>query len=155
MADVVVKLYTISDDKEHIEKSLGTALELNCTIKEQTSVQDPVIRINSSSNLSGYNYAYIERYGRYYYIRDIKVVPNNFWEITMHSDVLMSRKAQIRALKGTITRSENIYNGYLNDSQYKALAYRKIVTKQFPTAVNQDTFILMTVGANPTPTPST
>lgn len=146
MADVVVKLYTISDDKDHIEKSLGTALELNCTIKEQTSVQDPVIRINSTSNLSGYNYAYIQRYGRYYYIRDIKVVPNNFWEITMHSDVLMSRKSQIRALEGTITRSESLYNAYLPDPEYKSLAYRQTVTKVFPNEMADDSFILVTIG---------
>lgn len=155
MAAITINLYTISDDKDHISKTLGTPTSYtNCVIKEQVSVQDPVIRIQSTDNLSGYNYAYIERYGRYYFINRIETTPDGFWVLHMHVDVLMSRRDQIRALKGTITRSETIYNGYLNDSQYKALAYRKIVTKQFPYAVNQDTFILMTVGADPTPTPS-
>lgn len=142
-----IQLYTISDDKTKIDKTLGTAKTYsNCTIKEQVSVQDPVIRIQTNDNLSGINYAYIDRYGRYYFVNKVETTPNNMWQLTLHSDVLMSRKAEIRNLKGTVTRSETLFNGYLNDSEYKAYAYRQIVTKKFPTAVSGDTFILMTVG---------
>lgn len=144
---ITISLYTISDDKEHIDKTLGTPTTLsNCTIKEQTSVQDPVLRIQTDTNLSGFNYAYIDRYNRYYYIRKVETTPTGFWVLSLHSDVLMSRKEQIRELRGTVTRSESVYNAYLNDSQYKALAYRKTVTKAFPNAMEEDTFILMTVG---------
>lgn len=147
MAAITINLYTISDDRDHIDKTLGTPTSYtNCVIKEQVSVQDPVIRIQSEDNLSGYNYAYIERYGRYYFINRIETTPDRFWVLHMHSDVLMSRKTQIRALKGTVNRSESLYNFYLNDGQFKALAYRNIVTKTFPQAVANDSCILMTVG---------
>ena len=142
-----VKLYTVTDDAKVVSKSLGTATEFtSVTVKETTDVTAPVLRIASSSNLSGYNYCYIERYGRYYFINRIDTTPDGMWIIHCRCDVLMSYKSQIKALTGTLERSETVFNGYLNDSEYKALAYRKIVTKQFPTAMDNDCFILMTVG---------
>ena len=142
-----IKLYTISDDKSKIDKTLGEAMtESTVTFKEQVSVQDPIITIQSSNNLSGINYAYIERYGRYYFVNKVETTPNGLWQLTCHVDVLMSRAQQIKNLYGTITRSETYFNWYLNDNQYKSLAYRQIVTKTFPSAVADDTCILMTVG---------
>ena len=143
---VTINLYTISDDNRVVNKTIGTPTSYDCNLKEQTDVTAPVIRIQTSSNLSGYNYCYIERYGRYYYIDRIETTPTGFWILHCRCDVLMSYKTQIKKLTGTINRSENTFNAYLNDSEYKALAYRKIVTKQFPTAINDDCFILMTVG---------
>lgn len=144
---ITISLYTISDDKEHIDKTLGTPTTFNnCTIKEQTSIQDPVIRIQTDTNLSGFNYAYIDRYNRYYYIRKVETTPTGFWVLSLHSDVLMSRKAQIRALPGTITRSETLYNGYLYDTEYKALAGREVYTRAFPNALIDNALILITTG---------
>ena len=142
-----IQLYTISDAKTKVDKTLGTAKTYNdCTIKEQVSVQDPVVRIQTNDNLSGINYAYIARYGRYYFVNKVETTPNNLWQLTLHSDVLMSRKNQIRSLYGTITRSESKFNAYLNDPEYKALAYRQTVTKAFPNEMTNDSFILVTIG---------
>ena len=142
-----VKLYTVSDDNNKVNKTLGTATELTGVIlKETTDVTAPTIRIQSTSNLSGINYCYIERYGRYYFVDKIETTPNGFWQLTCRCDVLMSYKSQILALTGTLERSETEYNGYLMDPQYKSMSFRKIVTKQFPSAMTDDCFILMTVG---------
>ncbi len=144
---ITVKLYNIDDDNEKVNKSLGTATEFtNCTMLETVDVTKPTVRITTSTNLSHFNYMYIERYGRYYYIERVETTPTGLWVLYTRCDVLMSYKSQILALRGTVTRSESLYNGYLNDSQYKALAYRKIVTKSFPSGVDNDCFILMTVG---------
>lgn len=142
-----VKFYTVSDDARVVSKTLGTPTEYtNVVIKETTNVLAPTIRVASSSNMSGYNYCYIERYGRYYFITAIETTPDGMWVISCRCDVLMSYKTQIKALTGTLERSEKNYNGYLNDSGYKSYAYRKIVTKQFPNAIDDDHYILITVG---------
>ena len=142
-----IKLYTVTDDNNKVDKTLGTAKEYTGSImKTMTDVTAPTIRIQSAENLSGINYCYIERYGRYYFVNRIRTTPNGMWEIDCRCDVLMSYKSEILSLTGTLERSETQYNGYLNDPEYKALAYRKIVTKQFPTAMTEDCFILMTVG---------
>lgn len=143
---VTVKLYKTSSDREKLSKTLSNEKSYDCLIKETTDVIKPVIRISTTDNLSAYNYCYIERYGRYYYIDSIETTPNNYWVIHCTVDVLMTYKSQIRDCKGTVTRSETLFNAYLNDPEYKSYAYRKIVTKQFPTAINNDCFILLTVG---------
>ena len=144
---ITIDLYNVSDDNEKIDKTLGTAKEFtSSTIKEQTDVTNITLRIQTTDNLSGYNYAYVSEYGRYYFIDKIETTPTGYWVLSCRCDVLMSFKADILALKGTVTRSESLYNGYLIDNEYKAYAYRNIVTKQFPNGLTDDTFILMTVG---------
>ena len=145
--NITIDLYNVSDDNEKIDKTLGTAKEFtNCSIKEQTDVTNITLRIQTPDNLSGYNYAYVSEYGRYYYIDRIEATPTGYWVLSCRCDVLMSFKSQILDLQGTVTRSESLYNGYLTDPTYKAYAYRNIVTRSFPNAINSDTFILMTVG---------
>lgn len=144
---ITINLYNVSDDNEKVDKTLGTAKSFtNCSIKEQTDVTNITLRIQTSDNLSAYNYAYVDEYGRYYFIDKIETTPTGYWVLSCRCDVLMSFKTQLLELKGTVTRSESLFNGYLMDSQYKAYAYRNIVTKTFPSAVADDTCILMTVG---------
>lgn len=145
MSNIAVKLYKITDDERVVAKTLGTAKEYDCVMKDETQILTPEIRIQTSDNLSDYNYAYIERYGRYYYVKP-STTPNGFWRLTGRVDVLMSHKTELLKLTGTLKRSETTFNAYLNDSEYKAYAYRKVVTKQFPYAMTNDCFILMTVG---------
>lgn len=139
-------LYVTTSDRNKLTKSLSSAMSFEMVLKEPSDVLHPVIRVNTSTNLSGYNYAHIERYGRYYYIEKIETTPNNFWEITMTVDPLMTYKDYIERVSGTITRSETIFDAYLNDPNYNAESYRKYVTKRFPNAIDDDCFILMTVG---------
>lgn len=142
---VTVKLYKITDDERVVSKHLAGEKSYTCTIKNEAEILGPEIHIQSTENLSDYNYAYIERYGRYYYVKP-STTPNGFWRMTCRVDVLMSHKTELLKLSGTLQRSENIYNGYLNDPEYKSLAYRKIVTKKFPYSMDNDCFILLTVG---------
>ena len=142
---VTVKLYTVTDDERTVSKTLGTAKEYSCTLKNEQEILSPDVTIQTSDNLSDYNYMYIERYGRYYFVKP-STTPNGYWRLAGRVDVLMSHRSELLALTGTLVRSEKIFNGYLNDPEYKALAYRKTVTKQFPHAMTEDCFILMTVG---------
>lgn len=144
---ITIDLYNVSDDNEKVNKTLGTAKEFtNCSIKEQTDITNITLRIQTTDNLSAYNYVYVSEYGRYYFIDRIETTPTGFWVLSCRCDVLMSFADQILDLKGTVTRSESLFNMYLMDDRYKAYAYRDIVTKQFPSAIEDDSCILMTVG---------
>lgn len=142
---MTIKLYKISDDDNVVHKTLSSEKSYTCTIKNEAEILGPEIQIQSGDNLSDYNYAYIERYGRYYFVKP-STVPNGLWKMKCRVDVLMSHRTELLKLKGTLQRSETVFNGYLNDPEYKALAYRKVVTKQFPHAMTSDCFYLMTVG---------
>ena len=101
---ISVKLYNVSDDNEKLNKTLGTATEFsNCTMLETVDVTKPVIRITTTTNLSHYNYMYIDQYSRYYYIERVETTPTGLWVLYTRCDVLMSYKSQILALTGTVT----------------------------------------------------
>ena len=139
--------YTTTDEAEKVTKTLTNAATYSdVTMKDPTDVVHPVITIQTTANLSNVNYMRIERYGRYYFVEKPIAVKNGVWELHCTSDPLMSFKESLLNVSGTITRSETVYNVNLIDDEYKALAYKEIVTRQFPFSVNQDTFILMTVG---------
>lgn len=141
-----VTLYITTGDKNRLTKPLSNGKTYSCILKEQADVLAPSIRISTSDNLSAYNYAHISHYGRYYYIEKLETTPNGYWVATLKVDPLMTYKDSIKMCTGTITRSETIFDAYLNDPEYKAESYRKYVTKRFPTALDDDCFILMTVG---------
>ena len=72
-----------------------TALTLTGELRESTSVKNPVILIESTDLIIGYNYCFITEFARYYFITDIKSVRAGLWEISMRVDVLMSFKSDI------------------------------------------------------------
>lgn len=139
--------YTTTDEAEKVTKTLTNAATYeNVTMKDPTDVVHPVVTIQTTANLSSVNYMRIERYGRYYFVEKPIAVKNGVWELHCTSDPLMSFKGSLLNVSGTVTRSEVLYNGYLNDTEYKALAYRDVYTRAFPNSFNNDSLILLTIG---------
>ena len=139
--------YTTTDEAEKVTKTLTNAATYsNVTMKDPTDTVHPVVTIQTTANLSSVNYMRIERYGRYYFVEKPIAVKNGVWELHCTSDPLMSCKDSLLNVSGTVTRSETLFNAYLNDPEYKALAYRKCVTKAFPNEINNDHVVLITVG---------
>lgn len=140
-----VKLYQTNDDPRKLNKSLSLVSTHDCIAREGEDVLRPHVIVTLSSKPAA-NYMYIARYGRYYWIDSIETFPNSKWIITGRVDPLQSFAGEIRQLTGTVDRQENLYNGYVADGKYIAKQYRQIVTKAFPNEMNNDSFILMTVG---------
>ena len=139
-------LYKNASDPRALDKSLSGAAEYDFNPRGSFTVTGGAARIESATNLSGYNYAYIEDFNRYYFIDSITSERANLWLLTLRCDVLMTYKSQIGNLTGTIDRSETLRSGYLQDSQYIAKQYRQYVTKTFPNGMTNDSIILLTVG---------
>ena len=143
---MVIKLYTTISDPKTADKVLTGELPVTGVARDPVDVVNPVIELeNNNTTLAGYNYAYIEEYNRYYFA-DIQNDSYNLNTITLHCDVLSTAKNYLRQRTATITRNEKLYNSFLNDPEFSAYAYRNIVTKIFPSAVNADSIVLMTVG---------
>ena len=96
----------------------GGTFSTNFHFKDTRSVLDPVIIIQTSSDLTGYNYAEISAFNRKYFVTDIKVVRENTYEITLHVDVLGTYDSQIRSVKADIRRQEHNFNTYLDDPEF-------------------------------------
>lgn len=111
-----------------LDKTLVGSVVLTGTLKEGTSIVDPVILVHSGVALSG-NYLHIPAFNRWYFVTDIVSVRTGLWQISAHVDVLMSWKARIREQRAVIERNQNSYNLYMNDDKFQVQA--KPIIQQF------------------------
>lgn len=145
---ITMSLYQVTDDPKVIGKNLGTAVSTHTiTLKDGCSIDRPVVSFSAqAAALAPLNYAYIDTFQRYYYITDRKSLINGVMELTLESDPLQSFQTEIKQCTATITRNQNLRQGYLQDSGYNALAYQGVQYKAFPHALTDATYILVTVG---------
>ena len=103
-----IVLQTSNSEKNKLDKSITDIATLSGTLKDTTSIIDPVIVIEG--DLSSYvhcNYMTIETFGRSYFVTNIKSIRNGLFEITAHVDVLTTYKDNIRNLNAVYTRRLN------------------------------------------------
>lgn len=126
-----VNLYENTSENYRLNKDITLKTTESCVLKDDCSVENPVIVLKTSTNISGYNYMYIPDFGRYYYIGDIVSVGLNMWEVHGHVDVLMTYQNAIKSCNATFKRQENLFNMYLDDPEFHTYNKSEIVTKMF------------------------
>lgn len=143
-------LYIINDDKRKADKNLSNVIKenINITYKDATEFIRPIIIMDydGSWNMRDCNYIYLSDKNRYYFVEKHSFQKGQKVLYELLVDVRTSHKEGIRALTCTVTRNENLKNGYLPDSSYKTYAYEQIVCKAFPNKFTNNSIILMTVG---------
>ena len=140
---MVIKLYKNLSELNKINKVLNDEIELSAILRDEVTVSDPVLLIESQLNLSDYNYVYIEDFKRYYNITDINIVRTNLWKLYCHVDVLESFKDQILNQKAIISRSQNLYNLYINDNMFVTQNNNNMYIKKFPNKLEAGASIIM------------
>ena len=124
-----INLYKFTKKENSTKQPSGTGTQFACYLKEPTSVIEPVIVIETTSNtFPDYNYAYIATFGRYYYITDI-ISDGNLWQISMKTDVLATYKSNITSATLYLLRCSEGYDGNLIDNYYPlSTDYTQVVT---------------------------
>ena len=115
---MTIDLYVNRSEDNKIGKSLAYVDQLTGELRQQCSIQNPVITIEAT-DLSGINYLYIEEFDRYYFVRDCTVIRNNLWQLSCHVDVLESFKSAILDQTAIIARQERLFNLYQQDEMFK------------------------------------
>lgn len=146
---MTITFYNNESDAIVVSKKITTISSINnAKIINETDIVNPSIIVSRNfydSIILKANYLYIDKLDRYYYINNISFAESMI-EIDCTVDVLMTYKSVIRNITCTVTRNENLKNGYLNDDNYNIQAYKQVVCKMFPYAINNDSIILMTAG---------
>lgn len=127
-----ITIQSSSSEKNRVDKSLTDIAALSGTLRNDTSIIDPVFRIEG--DISQYltaNYCTVPTFGRSYFINNIRSLRANLFEIVCHVDVLSSFKTQLRSNSAIIHRSERNWNLYLNDGSLKSLQNPTITTQEF------------------------
>ena len=140
-------LYNNISEPHSLYKSITELATLTGTLREQSSIIDPVFHLSDIDNYVGsMNYAYIPEFGRYYFIKNIESVRKNLWRVTMHVDVLFTYRDEIKNNSAIIERNEIDYDLKLNDGLFKTQQNPRIAQFPFPSGFNTWNFVLAIAG---------
>ena len=144
---MTIEIYRNKSDERKVVKELTDKTELTGTFRNESSIYNPVVRVQWTQNANKINYMYIPDYGRYYYITDIVRVRDEIVDIKGRTDVLMSFKDEIINMSGIVKRSASNWNLYLDDGSLKGYNNPMVTTKEFPTGFTAREFILAVAGS--------
>lgn len=90
-----VRVYRFDKKTNSTKKPVAEGTSLDVTLKNGCDIYNPVLLINTTSNLFDNPYNYAKIYDRYYFIRDIKSIRQDLWELHLDVDVLATFKDDI------------------------------------------------------------
>ena len=142
-----INLYKNHSEKNKIGKSLTGEVTYSGSLRDETSVINPVILL-AAENLSQYNYAYIPQFHRYYFISDIVSVRNGLWRVSLDVDVLESYKVGIKNLNVILSDSEDEGGQkYLDGAQWRTKVKASTDIIRFSSGLRENgEYILITAG---------
>lgn len=124
-----VKFFATDSPKNKLYKNVRPIAEKDVKWKSETQITSPTIQLKYDDALLSANYCYIEEFGRYYFISDIKLGMGNILEISCNVDVLMSYADDIANISTIIDRQEYVYSPYFVDQQLLTRCDRTVVKK--------------------------
>lgn len=142
---MTVILYSNASTANTVNKSLTQVDSITGTLREPTSLINPTITITRSNPL-GFNYFYVEEFGRYYYLTGISSVYNGLISISGHVDVLKTYQSAIANMNAIVRRQENSYNLYLDDGIFKAYQNTKHKIIAWPNSFDEFSYVLALAG---------
>lgn len=142
---MLLKLYNTNSETNRINKVLTDETEFDVRLKDKSSVVNPVLLLKSETYIS-FNYAYIPKFQRYYFVDDISVYPNKMYILTLRCDVLTSFKDDILKSYARIVEQTNS-NAYY-DSNLKSEVRKEVDTYMSNVSfdLTADSMVLVTIG---------
>ena len=98
----MLHLYKTTDNINIINKNKTLIAEYDIKLRRDTNVLNPIIPIQDDTIdliASNCNYAFIEEFQRYYFVKNIEPFPNNSYKLLMEIDVLETYKKEIKEAK--------------------------------------------------------
>ena len=142
---VTIKLYSFSKKKNSTKQPTGSGTDFSCLIKTGSSIIEPVVLLKD--NPTGYNYAYISDFGRYYFVTDISYQIGE-WALSLTVDPMASFKTEISTLTPYVVRSASTKDGYIKDSAYPLTgAHTKSVQDWSPLPISSTGYFYLTVAS--------
>lgn len=110
-----IDLYKNTTEENAIEKIIVDKKTIEGTLKTTIDITDFSVIFNFFEDWNNYNYVYIEKLKRYYFVESKRILNNSLVEYDLIEDVLMSFKDLIRQQNILLTESETAFNGSKNN----------------------------------------
>lgn len=140
-------LYRTQDNENVINKNIEELYRFPMTLKNDVDISQPILVLNDKGiyDFRKCNFAYIEEFKRFYFIRSIDNVSNTIWNLNLECDVLESFKNDIFNSYAEYTR--NIKEGDYQETSQNTDVRKEIdiFTSDIDLGDNK-TIILTTIG---------
>lgn len=110
-----IDLYKNTTEENAIEKIIVDKKTIEGTLKTTIDITNFSVIFNFFEDWNNYNYVYVEKLKRYYFVESKRIVNNSLVEYDLIEDVLMSFKDLIRQQNILLTESETAFNGSKNN----------------------------------------
>lgn len=107
----VVTWSNFTKRRNSTKRPSGTGTTHTCTLKESTSVEKPTFVFNSND----FTINYVQAFGHYYFVDDIKSVRNNIIEVSCSMDHGATFKSEIGSYSAFVERAASYHNDDLPD----------------------------------------
>lgn len=144
--NMTITLYNTSSANNELVKSLSGGTAKSGVVRGEINVVNPVVDV--AGDITGYNYAMISDFGRYYYIKESRVVREGITRLYLRSDPLMSFSNSIKALQCIALRAEaaSKQSPYIFDEKQKIQSYGKVQTISMGELPMSSLYVLVTAG---------
>lgn len=151
---VTMTLRKCLSEEIRVDKTFDSTadIQLSGYFLEKEDVLNPIIMVNTTDNLSGYNYVELAVFGRKYFMKP-EVINNKLWRLVCRVDVLSSYAAGIKASSALVSRTakDDKINYYINDGalyteQREVIEYFKFKKDGLPATLGTDSYYLIVAG---------
>ena len=142
-----ITFYRNNSEYNTIKKDIQELLSFTGTLRSDSSIIDPIITVEVTSNVvPTINYCYISEFERYYFVNNITAIRNYLWEFSMHVDVLMTYADAILENYAIIQRNANEFDLLLNDGIFVTQQKPRKSAHQFPNGFTHHDYVLAIAG---------
>lgn len=110
-----IDLYKNASSENMIDKIITDKKTFEGTLKNTIDITNFSVIFNFFEDWNDFNYVYIEKLKRYYFVESKKIVNNSLIQYDLIEDVLMSFKDLIRNQNILLNESETAFNGSKNN----------------------------------------
>ena len=142
-----IKLYITEDSDTVMNKDLTLITTFDIQMRDAQNVSAPILILGEIAgvDLKTVNYAYIDEFKRYYFIRTITVGQNNIYTLAMECDVIETYREDI--LNSSALISRRVAAGDYGDMAVSSEVRKEVEVFKSTRGFNEDkTIILSTVG---------
>lgn len=146
-----IKLYITEDADTVMNKDLTLITTLDIQMRDTQNVSAPILILGEIAGVDfkTVNYAYIDEFKRYYFIRTITVGQNNIHTLAMECDVIETYKEDILNSSAQINRG--VKKGDYGDIATSIEVRREVdIFKSDKGFVGKNSIILSTIGTGVT-----
>lgn len=115
---MTITLYKSPGERNRLSRSMTVVKTLsNAELTDAVNIETPELLIDRDDTIIGFDYVYIESFGRYYFLNDLQIVNGNQFKILLESDPLMSFRSGILNSSCIAKRSTSNINPEIEDNQ--------------------------------------